>query len=1269
MTTRWRRWAAAGVALAVMGTAAAAWLPGFLKGQIEGHAGAWLGRAVSVQSVELHPLSLAATLHGLAVAGAAGDAVAAPQLSVDRIRVDGSVASLWRLAPVVEGIEVDGPRLRVARHADGDWDVGDLVERLRGDPDAPAAQRDEPPRIALYNIAVRSGSFDLVDAAAGRRHEVRSIDLGVPFVSTLPADIAVTVQPRLSAVLDGSIVETAGEALPFSPERASTLRIDVEGLELDRLWAYLPRDLPVRPAGGRLDAALTLRFAHPPGATPVVALAGRVVVAGPELFTATGVPLAGWRELVLEIGDARPLERRVGLQRVAIERPEIDLRRAADGAIEWVTLAQRVVQRTRAARPSPAGGSEGGAGWNFALDRLELSDARLRWRDASTQPQAAVDATVRRLEAGALRWPLESPMPFSVSATLAAAGVPAGDLRLTGALSSGGARLRAEVDGLQLGVAAPYLATHVTVDVAGRAQAVAGVEVAFDGAPLRRIDLETLRVDDLRVLEHDDSSVSPPAHAGAMPRSAAVEVPRLDVRDAAVDLVARRADVGSVRVQRPSVALRRGADGQVSAVTWLRRAARGESLTGAAPDAWTAPLTAGIAAAAAAAGSARAPGATPWSAAVGRLQVDAGRVRWLDRSSALPGDAPVQAELRDLRLTVRRFAWAPAAKAPPAAASFEMAAMLPHPDDDGVGRVTARGRLSPLPLQVQADLDVESLPVHAFVPYLADRLPVELRRAEAGFRGGVELGLRDGGLALAARGDARLTDLRVLARADDGAATAGDELLAWQSLTLQPLAVRIAPGTRPAIEIGEVFLSDFHSQLVITEQGRFNLRDIGPRPAPAGTISPGTEATGAQADAAPAASAAGPIAGVAQPWPLDLSVQSVRFTRGRVDFRDRFIRPSYAAELTELEGRLGRFSSTERSMATLEVTGRAAGTAQLEIRGALNPTADPLALDVAARATNLELAPLSPYAGKYAGYAIERGKLSLDVAYRVDPDGRLQARNQIVLNQLTFGEKIESPDATTLPVRLAVALLSDRHGVIDIDLPISGSINDPQFSVFGLVVKVIVNLIGKALTAPFALLSGGGEELSHVDFEPGTARLAPSGGGVVDRVAKALQDRPSLRLTVTGSADAAIEADAMRRVALESRLAAEQRRRSTRGGASADAPLPPPTPEEREGLVRRLYADAPLPDKPRNALRMVKDIPVPEMEARLLAAMPADAERARELGLQRGLAVRDLLVARGLGAERIFLAAPRVRGEGRSGTADATDAGWTPRADLSLELP
>jgi hypothetical protein len=297
----------------------------------------------------------------------------------------------------------------------------------------------------------------------------------------------------------------------------------------------------------------------------------------------------------------------------------------------------------------------------------------------------------------------------------------------------------------------------------------------------------------------------------------------------------------------------------------------------------------------------------------------------------------------------------------------------------------------------------------------------------------------------------------------------------------------------------------------------------------------------------------------------------------------------------------------------------------------------------------------------------------MDVAYKIDPDGKLEARNQVILNQLTFGDKIESKDATKLPVLLAVALLKDRNGVIDINLPVSGSVNDPKFSVGGIIIKVILNLLVKALTSPFALLSGGGsDDLSVVEFQPGTAFVTASGSSAIDKVAKALTERPALKMTVTGASDPVGERDAFQHAAIEARLLAEARRENLRAGvpaaaasaasgASATAPAALPA-EEHERLLKQLYKSTDIPNKPRNAIGFAKDIPPAEMEALLKTRTPVSDDAMRELALQRGLAVRDALIAKGLPSERLFLAAPKLR----AAAEETAAAAWTPRVQLSL---
>jgi hypothetical protein len=369
--------------------------------------------------------------------------------------------------------------------------------------------------------------------------------------------------------------------------------------------------------------------------------------------------------------------------------------------------------------------------------------------------------------------------------------------------------------------------------------------------------------------------------------------------------------------------------------------------------------------------------------------------------------------------------------------------------------------------------------------------------------------------------------------------------------------------------------------------------------------------------------------------------------RGKVLFTDHFIQPNYSADLSELTGRIGQFSSRVSEgavqMADIELRGRAEGTASLEISGQVNPLARPLALAIRAQVHDLELPPLSAYSVKYAGYGIERGKLSMDVNYKVQPDGQLTASNSLILNQLTFGDKVEGAPHS-LPVKLAVALLADNDGVIDINLPISGSLNDPQFSIGPVIWKVLTNLIVKAVTAPFSLLAhvlgGSSEELSTVGFAPGSSALSEAARAGLEKVAGALQNRTSLKLTIVGSASLDHEREALLRERLNALVLSEKRRRSAVSSDAQAAPLAVDA-AEYPVLLKAVYRRADIV-KPRNLIGMSKDISLEEMENLLLASIAVSENDMRELALQRSVAIKDFLLERNLPAQRLFLGAVKM---------------------------
>jgi hypothetical protein len=235
--------------------------------------------------------------------------------------------------------------------------------------------------------------------------------------------------------------------------------------------------------------------------------------------------------------------------------------------------------------------------------------------------------------------------------------------------------------------------------------------------------------------------------------------------------------------------------------------------------------------------------------------------------------------------------------------------------------------------------------------------------------------------------------------------------------------------------------------------------------------------------------------------PANIKIDRITLQGGRINFTDNFIRPRFSGNLLDIGGRITGLTSEENKYGEVELKGMYENYAPLEITGKINPLREDRYIEIKASFKEMDLAALNPYSGRYAGYAIEKGKLSFQIEYLIVKN-KLDAKNTIFLDQLIFGEKVDSPDATKLPVKLGVALLKDRRGEINLDIPVSGELDDPKFSLGGIIMKVIVNLLAKAATSPFALLGavfGGGEQLSYAEFDYGAATLTAENRKKLDK--------------------------------------------------------------------------------------------------------------------------------------------------------------------------
>ena len=1254
------------------------WLaaPLLAKGPLERLASDKLGRTVTVGAIDFQPWSLELALRDVAVAGAGGSPA---QLTVGRIYVDGELQSLLRLAPVVDAVAVETPVLRITHRGDGHYDVDDIIARLTAPPETPKPDT-APARMALYNLTLTGGRIDFIDESVNKTHEVRGLDFKLPFISTLPSQREVKVEPHLSFALDGSRFDSSAEGTPFAKAGKGDAQIRLDGLNLAPYLAYLPAELPIRVTGAVADVDVKLAFEQHP--RMAVKLTGTVQARDVAITDRQGNALLSYERLKIDMADVRPLDRVVRLAQVELTRPVLTAARDAQGQLNLAQLAQPTASAPAPAAPakrtasSVKGQPASATPWLIEVSHTVVHSGTVRFSDQTTQPAADLLATDVTLDATGLVLPFASKdaQPVAFKGGL---NVQGSALNFVGEATDQKAQVTATLNALALQLAAPYLAQTLEPVISGDITGDIGVlwqaptpQAAKAGATGVTVTAGPLAIDKL-VMKQGKTTVA--------------SLDKLEVAGVVVPLDSRTATLERVAINQPQATVERGADGRWMFERWMKAATRTKeapgSITGADND----------------------RNSAPWKLHVADFSLQGGAVSFADKAQA----RPVAVELSALAITARNLA---SDGSKPEAFQLSTNAAAPG-KGNRVGRLAYIGTLALQPLAAQGKLDATRLPLHTLEGYGANQLSLELLRAEVGYRGQVAVTQTDQGAhpgtSLRLAGDAVIEEFKANSTAASTPKTeaqVGEELLAWKSLNLRGLSVATAPNTAPRVEVKETSLVDFFARVTINESGRINLSDLAKTPAEASAANAKSKALGtaqavaaaptptptstststststASAASAPAtatsstatsSTASSPTA-VAKADPLAPVVVfgPVSLVNGKVLFSDFFIKPNYSADLTELTGKLSAFSSAapggEAVLANLELRGRAEGSASLEVSGQLNPLAKPLALDITGKVRDLELPPLSPYAVKYVGHGIERGKLSMDVNYKVLPSGQLTASNRLTLNQLTFGEAVEGAP-NSLPVKLAVALLADRNGVIDLDLPIRGSLNDPQFSIGPVIFKVIVNLIGKALTAPFSLLAnafGGGDEMSSVPFAPGSAALAPEAQRNLAKVVKALSDRPALKITVTGMASLQAEREGLQRAYLQQLALAEKHRTrpqtdTAEAAESTDAAQATEltvTAAEYPALLKAAYGRANMP-KPRNLVGMAKDLSVPEMEALLLAQRPATEAMAAELATQRGQAVRAYLLSQKLPAERLFVAAPK--------SGKQTEK-WEPHAEMSL---
>jgi uncharacterized protein involved in outer membrane biogenesis len=538
---------------------------------------------------------------------------------------------------------------------------------------------------------------------------------------------------------------------------------------------------------------------------------------------------------------------------------------------------------------------------------------------------------------------------------------------------------------------------------------------------------------------------------------------------------------------------------------------------------------------------------------------------------------------------------------------------------DKTGIVSIKGPITIAPLSLSLAIDVAKLQVKNLQPYFTDKV------ALANSDGSVSL---NGQLVVSKGKDQEIISLF---RGNGGVANfssydsiAGEEFLMWKDLRFEGMEY---DSNSFAFTVKEIGWYDFYHYIVVFDNGVVNVKTV-------------MKESDEQVKEVPEKSV--PEESTKS---LQVEIGSVKLENGKIEILDRNITPNYASSLSELSGTIKNLSSQADVMSEVNISGKLDQHAPLLITGIVNPLSDEFFADLVFDFRDIELSPTSPYTGKFIGYTVAKGKLSLEMQYLLEGT-KITGENKAFLDQFTLGETVESPDAMNLPVNLAISLLKNRKGEITLNVPVKGDLDDPEFSVGGVVFKVIINLIAKAATSPFALLGAlipDGEDLQYVDFTSGSSVIEEENTKKIETIAKVLYDRPGLKMDLKGSVNTDQESPVLHEMKFEQLLKNEKLKELSKK-KKPSSPVDEITidPDEYKTFLKKAYKKASF-EKPKNALGFNKKLPPEEMEKLLRENIIITEDDLRLLAIQRANAVKSLLVETGpVEPERLFIIEPET---------------------------
>lgn len=1160
-------------------------------------------RTTRVETISFNPLLLNLHVVGLNIDKLDDDG---EFLSVGSIDVSPGISSIWKLAPVISALKLNNFKLDITFFGDGKYSISDLAGSRTQEPEKVEDNATEGSTIfpfALYDFEMNNATIIFDDKPHNKKHVISDLNLHVPFTSSFTTLRKKFTQPMFTAVVNGDPLEIKGRTLPFDKSLRTEFELGAVHVDLNQYWRYVPIDTPLELVKGQFSSSISLIFERPDDHSVHLFVGGGGKFNNLTLKSPKDGQVFSIKELSFEMEKYSLGDNLLVLNSITMDTPFFKIIRHKNDSINWASY----FPGSEMTPPGPKIKTPAKDEASLLMDirSVVVKSGTLDWVDQAVPGGFNRTFTDFNFTGTEISTSGDRPSRFNASfGNKCVIG-----LKGIGTVAPLGAKATLTGKNIVLSDFKPYFKKHLPLIVdSGVAEFSAGLEYKITDDYLKlQVDNATFALNDLSMRKPESDTPS-------------LGLTALDITGASLDLDEKTVNVAAVRIKQPIAHLIKDAHG-----IDLARLFAEEEIPPKPIKPPTQPDITPI----------KQPKGKQWEATVAAVSLEDATLTYKDTTLKHPANLNFDGLKLDLNnVTTKKDE----------AMGYSLTA-----DWGGHGSLAVKGTANFDSLTTDGDFKLTGFSLRPLDGHLAEYTELLFASGTAStnlhysFKGGEDPTIN-------LTGSTALNKVRFKDNRGDG------EFASIDKFNLA--SIRFA--TNPyRLSIGEIHLTKPSVVIDYDEKGHSNIRRAfripEPKPLPKGGE---TKEQEKKAQEAP------------KPKPekslfKKLDVGKITMKGGHIRFRDASVKPTYYTEISDMELGLIQVDQSPDARPKINLNAKM-GPTSVSIIGVINPATIPLYSDLSITVDGMELVPLSPYTIEYMAYPIEKGRLYADVKFKTE-NWMLDANNKFFIQQLVLGPKDKRPNAPDVPIKFGLSMLQNGNGDVELDLPIAGRLDDPNFRIGGIVFKAITGLMFKALASPFSLIGslfgGGRDDTDFVAFKPGRHDLDRTAKEKLGIVGNALEQREKLKLEVDGVIDPVADKSGLVEVLFENKLKQQKfdsLPRSKRAETSVEAMVV--TPEEYGDILYEAYAAEPDEEgvKPTTLFSTDRQ-PDDFMEKFIINTINVSQHDLNELAHHRAATVKEYLITQNPSlTERVFLLNRSKDRKGKSGVPKH-------RADLGIK--